>query len=93
MVNLDFFNSGIYIWNTYWGDFILKRIILIIALFLLAGCNSQPQKIDVTQKLVKCVVFIDHTECIFTDGTIMTANNNKINAVTQWDKSAWKNQS
>jgi uncharacterized protein YcfL len=72
----------------------MKTFLLILAL-LLVGCSQapQPQKIDLSQKLVKCTIFIDHTDCYLTDGTILTANNNKINAVTLWDKSAWRNQS
>jgi len=73
-----------------------KILLLLMLLVILAACSKAPErsnvmgKVDLTDRLVSCTIFYDHTECQLNDGTIYYAMQNKINAVTKWDKSAWK---
>jgi len=74
------------------------KLLFILALVLLSGCrqtqSTQSQdKIDISDQLVKCIVFFDHIECLLTNGRIYFAYQTKINEVTKWDRSAWANQS
>lgn len=75
--------------------------LFLILLLLLTGCSIIPgmqkeptakDKIDYTDKIISCIVFYDHIECLADDGEIYYAMRWKLDAVTRWDKSAWKVQ-
>ena len=66
----------------------------IIILILLSGCSQSytqiNDKIDITNNIQSCIVFYDHYECKLIDGKTYYVMKSKINQVTSWDKSAWK---
>jgi len=72
----------------------IKLLTILTSLLLLSACvsNKVPNTYDITDQLQKCVVYSDHIECTLINGDTYRASQIKLNMITMWDKSAWKEE-